>query len=131
MPQLDSYMYFSQVFWLIIFFVIFYILIVNRILPKIAQSLKLRSKQNEVKSTSSFNEEDKKVIEKTSNILESSLKDSTLFLTNLRSSTNQWLESSLNEANEEKLLEINKAYLKRIADLKGQSLSIKDIINKK
>ena len=131
MPQLDSYMYFSQVFWLLIFFTIFYILVVNRILPKVSQSLKLRYKQSNVENKISFNEEDKKVIEETSNILESSLKDSTLFLANLRSSTNTWLESSLNEANEKKLLEINKAYLKRIADLKGQSLSIKDIINKK
>ena len=42
MPQLDTYMYLSQVFWLLVLFTTFYILILNNILPNISRILKLR-----------------------------------------------------------------------------------------
>jgi hypothetical protein len=45
MPQLDTYMYFLQVFLLLVIFIIFYILVLNNILPKISRVLKLRRKQ--------------------------------------------------------------------------------------
>ena len=121
MPQLDTYMYFSQVFWLLVIFTIFYILILNNILPNISRVLKLRRKQISVGDNSVINEEYKTVMNTTSGVIEVSLKDSTSFLSNTRDSSSIWLKTSLKEANEKTLLELNKTYLKSIGGLKGQS----------
>ena len=67
----------------------------------------------------------------TSGVLENSVKDSTTFLSNVRNSSEIWLENSLKEANEKTLLELNKNYLKSVGELKGQSLLINDIIKQK
>jgi F0F1-type ATP synthase membrane subunit b/b' len=131
MPQLDTYMYFSQVFWLLVIFSVFYILILNNILPNVARALKLRRKQISAGESSVINEEHNAVMASTSGVLETSLKDSTNFLSNVRNSSSEWLSASLQEANEKTLLELNKSYLKSVGELKGQSLLINDIIKQK
>lgn len=131
MPQLDTYMFFSQVFWLLVIFITFYILVLNNILPNISRVLKLRHKQISAGDGSVISEEHKAVMATTSGVLETSLKDSTTFLSNVRNSSSAWLEASLNEANEKTLLELNKNYLKSVGELKGQSLLINDIIKQK
>ena len=131
MPQLDTYMYFSQVFWLLVIFIAFYILVLNNILPTIARVLKLRQKQISVGDGSVVSEEHNAVMTSTSGVLENSVKDSTTFLSNVRNSSEIWLENSLKEANEQTLLELNKNYLKSVGELKGQSLLINDIIKQK
>jgi len=131
MPQLDTHMYFSQVFWLLVIFTIFYILVLNNILPNISRVLKLRKKQISAGESSIINEEHEIVMTTTSGVLETSLKDSTTFLSNVRNSSSAWLDTSLNETNDKTLLELNKAYLKSIGELKGQSLLINNIIKQK
>jgi hypothetical protein len=131
MPQLDTYMYFSQVFWLLVIFTAFYILVLNNILPNISRGLKLRRKQISAGEVSIIGEEHKVVMMTTSGVLEVSLNDSKNFLSNVRNSTSTWLEVSLKEANEKTLLELNKTYLKSLGELKGQSLLINDIIIKR
>jgi F0F1-type ATP synthase membrane subunit b/b' len=131
MPQLDTYMYVSQVFWLLVIFTIFYILVLNNILPNISRVLKLRRKQISAGESSVIGEEHKAIMATTSGVLETSLKDSTTFLSNVRNSSSAWLEASLKEANEKTLLELNKNYLKSVGELKGQSLLINDIIKQK
>jgi F-type H+-transporting ATPase subunit b len=131
MPQLDTYMYFSQVFWLLVLFTIFYILVLNNVLPEISRVLKLRRKRISSEGSSVLSEEHQAVMVTTSDVLETSLTDSKLFLSNVRESSSVWLESSLKEANEKTLLGLNKTYLKNIGELKGQSLLITDIIKGK
>ena len=131
MPHLDTYMYFSQVFWLLVIFTAFYILVLNNILPNISRVLKLRRKQISAGDSSIIGEEHKAVMVTTSGILEISLKDSTTFLSNVRNSSSAWLEASLKEANEKTLLDLNKNYLKSVGELKGQALLINDIIKQK
>ena len=128
---LDTYMYVSQVFWLLVIFTIFYILVLNNILPNISRVLKLRRKQISAGESSVIGEEHKAIVATTSGVLETSLKDSTTFLSNVRNSSSAWLEASLKEANEKTLLELNKNYLKSVGELKGQSLLINDIIKQK
>ena len=131
MPQLDTYMYFSQVVWLLIIFVFFYILILRNVLPAISRVLKLRRKSISAEGSSVLTEEHNAVMTKTSDVLETSLKDSTAFLSSVRVSSSKWLEDSLKEANEKTLLDLNKGYLKSIGELKGQSLLITEIIKQK
>jgi len=131
MPQLDTYMYLSQVFWLLVLFTTFYILVLNNILPSISRVLKLRRKRISSEGSSVLSEEHNTVMTTTSDVLETSLKDSTTFLSNVRTSSSTWLEVSLEEANEKTLLDLNKTYLTNIGELKGQSLLITDIIKQK
>ena len=131
MPQLDTYMYLSQVFWLLVLFTTFYILVLNNILPSISRVLKLRRKRISSEGSSVLSEEHNAVMTTTSDVLETSLKDSTTFLSNVRTSSSTWLEVSLEEANEKTLLDLNKTYLTNIGELKGQSLLITDIIKQK
>ena len=131
MPQLDTYMYLSQVFWLLVLFTTFYILVLNNILPNISRVLKLRRKRISSEGSSVLSEEHNTVMTTTSDVLETSLKDSTTFLSNVRTSSSTWLEVSVEEANEKTLLDLNKTYLTNIGELKGQSLLITDIIKQK
>jgi len=131
MPQLDTFMYLSQVFWLLVLFTIFYILVLNNILPNISRVLKLRRKKISSEGSFILSEEHNSVMTNTSNVLEESLINSTLSLSKTRTSTFSWLEISLKEANEKTLLDLNKTYLKNVGELKGQSLLITDIIKQK
>jgi hypothetical protein len=124
-------MYFSQVFWLLVIYSFFYILVLQNILPEVARVLKLRRKRMSSEGSNTLSEEHKEVMTTTSGVLETSLKDSTTFLTNVRVSSSEWLEASLKEANEKTLLDLNKGYLKSVGELKGQSLLINNIIKNK
>merc|ERR1712170_318405 len=59
MPQLDKVTYFTQVFWVLIIFLGFYVIVLDRILPAIAARLKKRKKITEfyIKLISSLNYE--------------------------------------------------------------------------
>jgi uncharacterized membrane protein YhiD involved in acid resistance len=106
MPQLDTYMYLSQVFWLLVLFTTFYILVLNNILPNISRVLKLRRKRISSEGSSVLSEEHNAVMTTTSDVLETSLKDSTTFLSNVRTSSSTWLEVSLEEANEKNIIRL-------------------------
>jgi len=131
MPQLDTYMYLSQVFWLLVLFTTFYILILNNILPNISRILKLRRKRLSSEDSPLLSEESKLVTAKTSDLIETPLKYSTSFLSKVRTSSSTWLDLSLEEANQKTFLDLNQGYLKNIGELKGQSLLITNIIKQK
>jgi len=131
MPQLDTYMYLSQVFWLLVLFTTFYILILNNILPNISRILKLRRKRLSSEDSPLLSEESKLVTAETSDLLETPLKYSTSFLSKVRTSSSRWLDLSLEEANQKTFLDLNQGYLKNIGELKGQSLLITNIIKQK
>ena len=107
-------MYFSQVFWLLVLFTTFYILVLNNILPIISRVLKLRRKRTSSEGSSILSEEHNAVMTTISYVLETSLKDSTTFISNVRTSSLSWLEVSLEEANEKTLLGLNKKFLRNI-----------------
>ena len=90
MPQLDTYMYFSQVFWLLIIYSVFYILILRNILPAISRVLKLRRKRTSTGGSDLLSEEHNAVMTTTSGVLETSLKASTTFLSKVRQSSSEW-----------------------------------------
>jgi hypothetical protein len=128
MPQLDTYMYFSQVFWLLVIFIIFYILVLNNILPKISRVLKLRRKQINVDYSSVIPTEYVDIRLSISTLLESPLKGSTSLINKARNSSFVWLDISLKGATQETLLHLNKHYLKSVGELKGESFLINNII---
>jgi len=128
MPQLDAYIAMSQVFWFSIFFVIFYVLMVRDILPVLARSIKLRKKKVSNVSGSSLDDEATTITDQTAVTLEKSLNDSRILLTTISSESSNWLDSSLKNANEKALLDMNKTYIKTIGELKGRSYLIEETI---
>jgi len=131
MPQLDVYIGMSQVFWFTIFFLIFYVLIVRDILPVLARSIKLRQKKVGNTASSSLDGETSAIIAQTATTLEGSLNDSRTLLSNVSSTSSEWLESSVKNVNENTLLELNKSYIKTIGELKGRSFLIEQAIKQK
>lgn len=131
MPQLDLYIAMSQVFWFSILFLVFYVLIVRDVLPTLARSIKLRKKKVSGESTGSLDDEATEVINQTAATLEGSLNDSRTLLSNISSESSAWLDSSIREVNEKSLLDINKAYIKTIGELKGRSFLIEETIKQK
>jgi hypothetical protein len=129
MPQLDLYMYFSQVFWFLLIFICFYILVLINILPNISRVLKLRLKQIKSIDGSVIFEESKDIMVTTSGSLESLFKDSTISMNNGRNSSYSWLVASLKEVTEKTCLEPNKKFLKSFGELKGQHILIKFIFS--
>ena len=106
-------------------------LIVRDILPALARSIKLRKKKVSNASVSSLDEESASIIDQTATTLEVSLNDSRTLLAKVSTESSQWLESSLKEANEKNLLEVNKTYIKTIGELKGRSFLIEEAIKQK
>ena len=112
MPQMDLYIGMSQVFWFTVIFLVFYILITKNILPVLARSIKLRKKKVGTTAQSSFGTEADEVSAKTASILEGSLRDSQTLLSNVSTSSSNWLETSVKEVNEKTILDLNKNYIK-------------------
>lgn len=48
MPQLDSFAYFNQVFWVIVLFLFFYGVVIKQLLPFLTRILKVRFKKTEL-----------------------------------------------------------------------------------
>ena len=131
MPQMDLYIGASQVFWFTVIFLFFYILIVKNILPVLARSIKLRKKKVDNTSVSTLDNEGAEVVSKTASILEGSLRESQLLLSNVSVSSSNWLDNSVKEVNEKTLLDLNKNYIKVIGELKGRSFLIEEVIRQK
>ncbi len=45
MPQLDKFSFFTQIFWLIVLLFLFYLILINILLPNLAAILKIRYKK--------------------------------------------------------------------------------------
>ena len=128
---MDLYIGASQVFWFTVIFLFFYILIVKNILPVLARSIKLRKKKVDNTSVSTLDNEGAEVVSKTASILEGSLRESQLLLSNVSVSSSNWLDNSVKEVNEKTLLDLNKNYIKVIGELKGRSFLIEEVIRQK
>jgi hypothetical protein len=98
MPQLDTTTFLPQVFWLIVVFFIFYVLVLQFILPKLSTILKVRSKklsqgQNILGEMSSETNELGVVYD---NILITSLKESERLIQLSTTGTFSWVDSTSN-----------------------------------
>jgi len=131
MPQLDFYIAMSQVFWFTLAFLLFYLLISKNILPAIARSIKLREKKVDNSSVTSLDDESNNVIENTSLLLETSLKDSQELLSKVSTSSANWLNSTIKDTNEQVFKNANQNYVKVIGELRGRSFLIEETISSK
>jgi len=109
MPQFDKITFFNQIFWLFVFFSGYYLLLLKVFLPKLGAVLKARSKklQKGTEGVVGFKQEQEEVsivfnnsIEKMSSVVKQTISDST-------AKTDSWVTSSIQDINEENLVEGN------------------------
>ena len=128
MPQFDIETFSSQIFWLLICFVLFYYIMSKVILPKINQSLSSRRDKimHDIDSAQTYKEETEKIIEEYQN----TLKDR-------HDKRNDIIKSALRKAEidyNNKISEVNKNINKRFQEaeqrIKKSKTKVLDNINK-
>lgn len=122
MPQLDTLTFFSQFFWLSIFYLGFYLALVKYFLPKMGRILKIRSLKMSSGSTSSgplleIKEEHELLKQKRDNSLLEGLKESRQLFQESSQNTQVWLQKVLDDINKNQLQEVNKSYFQSVSDL--------------
>ena len=122
MPQLDTLTFFSQFFWLSIFYLGFYLALVKYFLPKMGRILKIRSLKMSSGSTGSgplleMKEEHELLKQKRDNSLLEGLKESRQLFQESSQNTQVWLQKVLDDINKNQLQEVNKNYFQSVSDL--------------
>lgn len=99
MPQLDKVTYFTQVFWVLIIFLGFYVIVLEKILPGIAARLKTRKKITEfyIKLISSLNYEKELMTYFSKKKL--NINESKNLLTKMMGDMLEYVEQSVNKKN--------------------------------
>ena len=131
MPQLDKVTFLSQVFWLIVIFVSFYLISLRYLLPTVGKILKVRKNKIEWnnKQLTSFKEEESFVTENYETVLRNSLIESQKLLTEAIQSSLVWLDTSMKKTNESMLLEMNKEYIKAVGEISGKKHLVQSCIH--
>jgi hypothetical protein len=122
MPQLDKVTFFSQFFWLSIFYVGFYLILIKHFLPKLSRILKVRQKKvsHSQQGSSALLEEKEKVCDSLDKLIEQGVGTSkVLFRENLEK-TEAWLNHVVSDTNHTTLRPANELY---IASLGEKSIS--------
>ena len=97
MPQLDTFTYLSQLFWVFVLFSGFYVLVLSDILPSFSQILKTRKKkldQNGDNIENLFKEESEAYSQYENNVL-LSLEESREMLAKKKSKSGLWLDDQV------------------------------------
>jgi len=130
MPQLDQLTFFSQFFWLCVFYLGFYIVLVKYFLPKMNRILKVRQmKMNSGNSGQSdflkMKEENENMKARRENALSEAFKESKDFLNESYQKTSSWVQKVLQDVNKKKLQNMNKAYVDSVQNLSfSQTLTL-------
>lgn len=130
MPQLDHVSYFSQFFWVSIFFLSFYVILVRSLLPRVATVLKLRKKltlgsSNEI-SSPKFSSESNSY----ESVLSGSIKETNALLADVSRNSSEWVKSTTEKIASQNLGESNSKYLESIADILSKKYIIQSLLNK-
>ena len=97
MPQLDTFTYLSQLFWVFVLFSGFYVLVLSDILPSFSQILKTRKKkldQNGDNIENLFKEESEAYSQYEDNVV-LSLEESREMLAKKKSKSGLWLDDQM------------------------------------
>ena len=130
MPQLDQLTFFSQFFWLCVFYLGFYLVLVKYFLPKMSRILKVRQmKMNSGNSGQSdflkMKEENEEIKLRRDKALSEAFKESKDFLNESYQKTSSWVQKVLQDVNKKKLQKMNKTYVDSVQHLSfAQTLTL-------
>nr|YP_009733023.1 ATP synthase protein [Jaagichlorella roystonensis]QHU78319.1 ATP synthase protein [Jaagichlorella roystonensis] len=116
MPQLDKVTFLSQFFWLLVFFFGFYIFQLKYFLPEMSRILKFRKKTLNRSSAFTLQEENSKVRNSASTVLENLFKNSRNVFKRLSLKSDNLFSDYANKYNQNNLKKGNIKYLQSIAE---------------
>lgn len=132
MPQLDHLTFFSQFFWLCVFYLGFYFILVKYFLPRMSKILKIRNLKMNSSTGSALRDikQENIDIQTLRDIsLTDALKESRSYFQKTFLKTRSWLSVVLNKINKKKkLTKMNKGYLTSISKLSTtQALLLRNV----
>jgi hypothetical protein len=130
MPQLDFITMFSQLFWLFVIFLIFYVIVSKNLLPAITQVKKVRLKRlkqgNE--QLSELTNEQKRVTSVYEESVLQCLSESRNFLNATVSQGDVWVRDTIVDLNKNSLQKTNSEYLKTLGTIAGKRHLLKNLV---
>lgn len=129
MPQLDKVTFFSQYFWLLIFFLTFYFFVLKIVLPTVVTIFKLRKKKLEamVNDIETLKKEESSILSNYDSVLIDSFASSKEIFNSAVVKSNKWIDESARNINKTSLLDVNKKYLNAINDINKEYLAFNKI----
>ena len=116
MPQLDKVHFFSQYFWLCVFYFGFYFLVSKHFLPAMARALQLRKNKCSHTSQQTEDKELRNVQESGSTTLDNMFSLSHKFWSENGQRTENWYKGKVSECNHNYLQECNALYVRKLGD---------------
>ena len=129
MPQLDKVTFFSQYFWLLLFFLGFYFFVLKIVLPTIVTVFKIRKKKLETIAVevADLKKEESSILLNYDSVLIESFTHSREIFNNIIAKSNTWLDNSVRNLNKTTLLEVNKRYLETINNINKEYLAFNKV----
>lgn len=130
MPQLDHVTYFSQSFWLTVFFLSFYVILVKTLLPRISTILKLRKKLIDSKTDSqdSSQVENLNEISPYDQVLMNALNESRNLITETSQTSQIWQENTAKSINKENLAPVQEEYINAMGQIVAKKYILKSLL---
>ena len=131
MPQLDSVTYFSQVFWVLLVFIFFYIFVLKQLLPLLARSLKVRLKKTDISrfSVNVYKNEISNTQKSFDILFINSWNVFSLLSVSSNNSSSKWVNRNTFAFNDSSLTNLaNNAFLKSVGDSKSRQLNVESKI---
>ncbi len=116
MPQLDKVHFFSQYFWLCVFYFGFYFLIVKHFLPKMARILQFRKNKLTASPQQNVGQELQLVQDSGKTALENVFTTSNKFWSHNSQRMQDWYRNQVRTLNNNSLKECNNLYIKKVGD---------------
>lgn len=124
MPQLDHVTYFSQSFWLTLFFLAFYVILVKSLLPRVSTILKLRKKLTEPKIQENVSSSAQQTPSVYDHILMNAFQQSKDLIAKTSESSQKWTSNTARSVHLQNLSSSQESYV----DAVGQLLAKKHIL---
>lgn len=129
MPQLDKVTFFSQYFWLVIFFLTFYFFVLKVALPTIVTIFKVRKRKIQLMAAEVTNlkKEESSILSNYDAVLIDSFNTSREVFNTVISTSNAWIQDSSRKINKTDLLDVNEKYLNTINDINKEYIAFNKI----
>jgi len=119
MPQIDKVSFFSQVFWSVGLFILFYVFIVKNLFPKLASIMKFRAETlNWNKTNSGLLNDEKELLKNTAvSELNNSLDQAREVFNTSNNSGKEWLKNFSADKNKNELNKVNTELLNNLTEV--------------
>lgn len=130
MPQLDHVTYFSQSFWLTVFFLAFYVILVKTFLPKVSTILKLRKKLTDPRHQESHGTQAEAASEISSydRILMTSLQSAKSLISETSEASQKWSSETLRSVQLSHLAPSQEKYVQAVGQLIAKKHVLKSLL---